>query len=109
MYWCTFTFFQGHVGGASRARGPASPAAIMEKVLQPADEKAVRAAIVADAEDHEARGKGLIRLSSLPAHVAAKLSQYDKDGDGTLDWSEVFSGALGACAAVAAQGTGVLL
>jgi len=66
----------------------------MEKALQPAEEKAVRAAIVADAEDHEARGKGLIRLSSLPAHVAAKLSQYDKDGDGTLDWSEVFSGAL---------------
>ena len=37
-----------------------------------------------------------IKLSNLPDHVARTLAQFDTDGDGTLDWSEVLTGALGA-------------
>jgi hypothetical protein len=66
---------------------------------KPVEEKAAAARTSVAEEDVPNLGS-LIRLSSLPPHVAAKLAKYDKDGDGTLDWSEVFSGALGACPAL---------
>jgi hypothetical protein len=34
-----------------------------------------------------------IALSSLPPHVAKMLASMDSDGDGTLDWEEIFAGA----------------
>jgi hypothetical protein len=76
-------------------------------MTKPMDDTAIRAAIVLDADEHEAKGKGLIRLSSLPPNVSAKLAQYDTNGDGTLDWSEVFSAANGASSAACVRGLAV--
>jgi len=41
-----------------------------------------------------------IKLSSLPPHVAKMLASMDSDGDGTLDWQEIFAGAQAHTAAV---------
>ena len=38
-------------------------------------------------------GEAKIKLANLPAHVSKMLASMDSDGDGTLDWQEIFAGA----------------